>query len=76
MRHRLLAFCAIQALMAWTAAAQDAQSVLQAAATAMGATQLEIHPVFRDRVERRGGPELQAGAGLATISNDQLHPNH
>ena len=41
MRHRLLAFCAIQALMAWTAAAQDAQSVLQAAATAMGATNLK-----------------------------------
>ena len=41
MRHRLLAFCAVQALMAWTAAAQDAQSVLQAAATAMGATNLK-----------------------------------
>jgi len=41
MRNRLLAFCAVQAVMAWTVAAQDAQSVLQAAATAMGATNLK-----------------------------------
>jgi len=41
MRNRLLVFCAVQVLMVWTAAAQDAQSVLQAAATAMGATNLK-----------------------------------
>ena len=41
MRNSLLVFCAVQVLMVWTAAAQDAQSVLQAAATAMGATNLK-----------------------------------
>ena len=41
MRNRFLAFCAVLALMVGTAAAQDARSVLQAAATTMGATNLK-----------------------------------
>ena len=41
MRNRLLAFCAVPALMVGPAAAQDARSVLQAAATAMGTTNLK-----------------------------------
>ena len=41
MRNRLLAFGAVLALMVPTAAAQDARSVLQAAATTMGATNLK-----------------------------------
>ena len=41
MRNRLLAFFAVLALMVGTAAAQDARSVLQAAATAMGVTNLK-----------------------------------
>ncbi len=41
MRNRLLAFFAVLALIVETAAAQDARSVLQAAATAMGVTNLK-----------------------------------
>ena len=41
MRNELLAFCAVLALTVGTAAAQDARSVLQAAATTMGATNLK-----------------------------------
>ena len=41
MRNRLLAFCALLALIVGTAAAQDARSVLQAAATTMGVTNLK-----------------------------------
>ena len=42
MRNRLLAFCALLALIVGTAAAQDARSVLQAAATTMGVTNLGV----------------------------------
>ena len=41
MRNRLLVFCALLALIVGTAAAQDARSVLQAAATTMGVTNLK-----------------------------------
>ena len=41
MRNRLLAFGAVLALMVPIAAAQDARSALQAAATTMGATNLK-----------------------------------
>ena len=62
MRNRLLAFCTVQALMAWTAAAQDAQSVLQAAATAMGTTNLKSIQYsgtgWRGAVGQNYSPEL------------------
>ena len=64
MRNRLLVFCALLALIVGTAAAQDARSVLQAAATTMGVTNLKSINI-PDRLERCGGPELQPGAGLA-----------
>ncbi|HXV62770.1 MAG TPA: MBL fold metallo-hydrolase [Vicinamibacteria bacterium] len=41
MTNRLLSFCVVQALLVGTAVGQDARSVLQSAAEAIGATQLK-----------------------------------
>jgi hypothetical protein len=62
MRNRLLASLAIQALMVSSAVAQDAQSVLQAAAAAMGGTNLKTIQYsgtgWRGAVGQSYSPEL------------------
>ena len=67
---------ALVVLIAGPASAQDARSVLQAAAETLGVTDLTISPVFRDRLDWRGRPELRPGSGLAAVRTGKLHTDH